>query len=142
MQLTQKTDFALRGLIYLHLNSERLVSIKEISEAYNISYHHLVKALQELIQKGYIISKLGKGGGLQLNEGTANMSIGDIVRITENHFNIFECFDAEHSKCIITSKCMLKGLMNKAKNAFLDVLDSKTLADIAVNKSQLEELLN
>lgn len=142
MQLTQKTDFALRGLIYLHLNSDRLVSIKEISEAYDISYHHMVKALQDLIQKGYIESKLGKGGGLQLNKEASDISIGEIVRITENHFNIFECFDVEHSKCVITSRCMLKGLMNKAKKAFLEVLDSKTLADVAVNGKQLEEILN
>jgi len=141
LQLTQKTDFALRALIYLNLNSHRLVSIKEIADAYDISYHHLVKALQELIQKGYIESKLGKGGGLHLKKNPAEINIGEVVRLTENHLNIFECFDNNSQKCVITSKCALKGLMKKARSAFLEVLDSKTLADMSSNSQQLTELL-
>lgn len=142
MQLTQKTDFALRALIYLILHPDRPVPIKEISESYHISYHHLVKALQELIQSGHIESKLGKGGGLKLKKDPTEITIGEVVRITENHFNIFECFKEENVNCIISPKCQLKGLMGQAKKAFLDVLDSKTLADVSTNGEEVKALFD
>jgi len=142
LQLTQKTDFALRALVYLVLNPDHHVSIKEISESYQISYHHLVKALQELIQQGIIESRLGKGGGLKLKRSPSDVTIGEIVRITENHFNIFECFKEDNSNCIISPKCQLKGLMGQAQKAFLAVLDKKTLADVSSNGDQLQQLFN
>ncbi|NHN82967.1 hypothetical protein GOB88_16335 [Acetobacter lovaniensis] len=45
MKLTLQTDYALRALIYLGVRTERLCSIREISEAYGISEAHLIRCL-------------------------------------------------------------------------------------------------
>ena len=43
MQLTRYTDYSLRVLIYLSVNSDRKITIKEISSSFKISKNHLVK---------------------------------------------------------------------------------------------------
>ena len=44
MQLTQFSDYSLRLLLYLAAHPDRLVPIDEVSRAYGVSHHHLVKS--------------------------------------------------------------------------------------------------
>ena len=49
MRLTNYTDYSLRVLIYLALKKEdKLSTIKEIAETYQISKNHLMKIIHEL----------------------------------------------------------------------------------------------
>jgi Rrf2 family nitric oxide-sensitive transcriptional repressor len=43
--------------------------------------------------------------------------------------------------CKIVSVCVLKGVLNKALLAFLEVLDQHTLAELVAPKAKLAELL-
>ena len=52
MNLTKFSDYSLRMLLYLALHPGRPVPIAEISRAYNVSPHVLVKASQLLIDHG------------------------------------------------------------------------------------------
>jgi Rrf2 family nitric oxide-sensitive transcriptional repressor len=52
MHITQHTDYALRVLIYLASNEQRLVTIQEISERFEISRSHLMKVVNQLIRNG------------------------------------------------------------------------------------------
>ena len=51
MKLTRFTDYSLRVLIYLGLKDDGRVTIKEISDAYNISRNHLMKVVSLLTRK-------------------------------------------------------------------------------------------
>ena len=48
MQLTVHADYALRVLLYLGSHPDRVISTQEISKAYGISKHHLVRVVQRL----------------------------------------------------------------------------------------------
>jgi Rrf2 family nitric oxide-sensitive transcriptional repressor len=56
MRLTTFTDYALRVLIYLAVSDDRQPTIREIAQRYDISRNHLMKVVQELSQKGYLIA--------------------------------------------------------------------------------------
>ena len=62
MKLTRFTDYSLRVLIYLGLKDDGRVTIKEISEAYNISRNHLMKVVSLLTRMGYLDARRGPGG--------------------------------------------------------------------------------
>jgi len=63
------------------------------------------------------------------------INIGTIIRQTEPHMNLLECFDQENDKCIISPSCSLKRTLYQARKAFMEVLDQHTLADSLGPKS-------
>lgn len=131
MQLTAHTDYALRVLIYLSLHTDRLVTIGELAEFFNISKNHLVKVVHNLGLKGFVKTVRGKGGGICLSRHPEQINVGSVVREIENHFQIAECFNPEkQGVCAIQSQCGLTGLLNNATERFLQVLDEAVLADI------------
>jgi Rrf2 family transcriptional regulator, nitric oxide-sensitive transcriptional repressor len=129
MQLTQYTDYSLRVLIYLSLQPARVSTISEIADFYGISRNHLVKVVHRLGMLGYIETIRGKHGGMRLARPAAEISVGEVARHTEPNFDIAECFDREANQCSITPVCRLKKILLQARTAFLETLDSYTIAD-------------
>lgn len=136
MQLTQHTDYAFRVLLYTLAHPERLVTITEISTFYDISRSHLAKVVANLTQQGYLIGVRGKKGGLKLGKAPAEINLGVLVKEFEPLL-IAECF-GENNQCVISPACKLKGVLYKAKKAFIDTLHAYTLADIALTSDQLQ----
>ena len=130
MQLTLHADYSLRVLLYLAENPERLVSTEEISEAYGISRHHLVRVVQTLHEHSFVKVSAGRNGGAMLARTPAEINIGQVVRKTEPNFRVVECFDLEANTCPIVAVCKLRGVLADALEAFFNVLDAYTLADL------------
>jgi len=131
MQLTLFSDYSLRILLYLTANHGRRVALPEISAAYGVSHHHLVKVVQGLVDHGWVESVRGRGGGLSLALAPSDINIGAVVRLTEPHMNLVECFDAQNNTCPIDPVCGLKGALLRAREAFLKELERYTLAEFA-----------
>ncbi|NQD37900.1 Rrf2 family transcriptional regulator [Permianibacter sp. IMCC34836] len=128
MRITQYTDYALRVLIYLGLQPDRLATIGEIAERYAISRSHLMKVVNQLVQEGFVEGVRGKGGGIRLALPAGEIRVGDVVRKIEPDLILVECF-GPGNHCVITPACDLKRALYEALQAFLKVLDSYTLAD-------------
>lgn len=129
MQLTQYTDYSYRVLIFLAQKRSGLSTVTEIAEFYGISRNHLVKVIHNLASKGFVSTTRGRHGGMTLSRAPSEINLGDVARQTEPNFNIAECFDIEHNRCVITPTCALKNMLNQARKAFLDTLSQYTLAD-------------
>jgi Rrf2 family nitric oxide-sensitive transcriptional repressor len=142
MHITRYTDYSLRVLLYVALNGEKLCTIRQIAESYNISKNHLMKVVQELNNKGYLIALRGKNGGLRLSGKPEDIRIGTVVRDIEQGLVLVECF-GDNNSCIITPSCQLKQVLSEALNAFFLVLDEYTLADLmsAGRQPELIQLL-
>jgi Rrf2 family transcriptional regulator, nitric oxide-sensitive transcriptional repressor len=130
MHLTKYTDFALRTLLILAARGESVVTIDEVSEAFNINRHHLGKVVQKLVECGYVVAKRGPGGGMVLAKEPRLISLAGVVRDFEPHMDLLECFTPETSTCPVTHACALKGVLGKARSAFFDVLMDYNLADV------------
>ncbi|GGA98164.1 Rrf2 family transcriptional regulator [Macrococcus hajekii] len=130
MKLTLYSDYSLRVLMYLSSQTE-LTQIDEIAKFYNISKNHLTKVVHNLALDGYIQSVRGRGGGIRLNKAPEDINIGALIRKTEEHFNLVECFNPETNTCPIMGKCGLQSVLGQALFAYLNVLDQYTLKDIA-----------
>jgi len=137
MHLTQFSDYSLRIVLYLSCHPDRLVSVEEVGQAYGISRHHLVKVVQTLTDLEVIESQRGRGGGMRLAKAPSEINVGWLIRQTEPHFNLVECFDAETNTCPIAPACGLKGALRRAEQAFLGVLDSYNLDQFQARRSAL-----
>ncbi|HWO99133.1 MAG TPA: Rrf2 family transcriptional regulator [Methylococcus sp.] len=132
MQLTQFTDYSLRVLIYLaRMPKDGLATVPEIAEYYRISRNHLVKVVHNLSSQGFVTTTRGKGGGIRLARSPDRIGIGEVVRRTEPHMNLVECFDVKANRCGIIRGCFLKAILYEARREFLVTLDRYTLADAA-----------
>ena len=141
MKLTGFTDFSLRVLIYLAVDTTRGATIVEIADSFGISENHLVKVVHFLGRQGWIDTVRGKGGGIQLAMPPEQVSVGDVVRDTEGAVMAAECFSEGGGHCVISECCRLKDVLGEAVKAFYIVLDSYTLADLARNRQTLGRVL-
>ncbi|MFK7795265.1 MAG: Rrf2 family transcriptional regulator [Gammaproteobacteria bacterium] len=138
MRLTKYSDFALRTLIYL-ASADRRCTIDEIAQSYAIPKNHLVKVVNQLATLGFIQSIRGKGGGLEMVCEPAAINLGEVVRATEQSFDLVECFSTEN-QCVLTPSCKLATIFTRALDQFLSVLDDYTLEDLLTPKVRV--LLN
>lgn len=136
MRLTRYTDYSLRTLIYLGLHEPQQSSIAEIARAYGISESHLTKVVHQMGRSGFIQTSRGRGGGLRLGKPAAEITVGAVVRETEEDLALVECFAG--GSCAISAPCRLRRVLGEALAAFLAVLDHYTLADLIEESSGAE----
>jgi Rrf2 family transcriptional regulator, nitric oxide-sensitive transcriptional repressor len=129
MRLTSFTDFALRLLMYAAAHEDRLITIEEASDVYDISRAHLMKITNTLTRAGFLKAVRGRSGGLMLAKPPHKILLGEVVRVTEPDFALVECF-AAGNRCLITRSCRLRGILHEGLDAFNAVLDKYTLADL------------
>jgi Rrf2 family nitric oxide-sensitive transcriptional repressor len=141
VHLTQFSDYSLRLAIYLACHPGRVVSVEEVSRAFGISRHHLVKVVQVLTHLGVVEAQRGRGGGMRLAKDPSEINVGWLIRRTEPHLDLVECFDAAANTCPIAPACGLKGALLRAQQAFLGVLDEYTLDRFLARRSDLVTLL-
>lgn len=140
MHLTHYTNYALRVLMYLDA-TEKPARIVDIAHDHKISRNHLIKIVHQLARHGYLIATRGRGGGITLARPAEKITVGEIVRLTEDHMNLVECFGSVDSNCKLKSICRLRCLFGKALRAFNDELDRTTIADISRNKIEIKDAL-
>lgn len=131
MKLTRYTDFSLRVLMHLAAQPERLSSISGIARSYGISHNHLMKVVHDLRKQGYVAAVRGRSGGIRLGRPASEINVGEIVRHTEEGFDLVDC-----GSCIIAPACGLTGVLGEALGAFMRVLDGYTLADLVADRSE------
>jgi Rrf2 family nitric oxide-sensitive transcriptional repressor len=139
MQLTRYTDYSLRVLIFASLkDKDQRITISDIAEHFQISRNHLLKVVHHLSKLGLLHTTRGKGGGIELGRPIEQINIGEVVRQMESNLDIIDC---NEPPCPIQPACRLKGILQEASQAFLNVLDQYTLADLLQSPEQLKPLL-
>ncbi|RQS06821.1 Rrf2 family transcriptional regulator [Burkholderia sp. Bp9002] len=143
MRLTDYTDYSLRVMLYLAVRGEGLATIQEISDAYGISKNHLMKVVQRLGELGWVDTVRGRNGGLRLFPESTRLTVGQVVRETENDFALVGCFAGGEAPraCVIEPQCRLKGVLAAARDAFFAELDRHTLGELAQPAAPLATLL-
>ncbi|MDR9468192.1 Rrf2 family transcriptional regulator [Marinospirillum sp.] len=139
MQLTRQTDYAIRVMMFLGIQQDdRLVTISDIAQHFDISRNHLMKIVHKLGQMEYIQTVRGKYGGLRLERNTGSVNLGVLVRDFETTLEVVDC---QKLTCPIAGACDLKPVMQKAQDAFLAVLKEYTLQDLLSNPADMRTLL-
>ncbi len=140
MRLTFSTDYALRLLMLVGLETARLVTIEEVADRFGISKNHLMKVAHQLGQRGYLETVRGRNGGLRLGKAPDQIVVGEVVRKMEPDFAVVEC-ESPAGYCRIAPCCTLRSAMREAVQAFLAKLDQYTLEELLRPKSKMRQLL-
>lgn len=141
MRLTKQTNYAVRMMMYCAANGDKLSRIPDIARAYNVSELFLFKILQPLTKAGLIETVRGRNGGIRLGRAATDISLVDIVKVTEDSFSMAECFDGGPIDCPLIDACGLNAALNRALKAFFDVLAEYSIDDLVRSKPQIGSLL-
>lgn len=141
MTLSVYSDYALRVLMHAALRAPESVTIDDVSDAYGISRHHVSKIVHELALKGFLATRRGIGGGFTLAQKANDISVGQILRLTETDENVINCMSRKNEPCAIFPACRLRGALAEATQAFFAVLDEYSLDDLTKRNKGMKDLL-
>lgn len=132
--LSKKTKYAFKALIHLSENYARgPVLISEISMKKNIPLKFLENILLELRKAGVLESKKGKGGGYYFAVDPKDVSLAKVMRLLDGPIALLPCVSLNfYQKCEDCDEqvCGLNRMMIQVRDATLQVLEHKTLADL------------
>lgn len=141
MHLTAFTNYALRTLMFAALRQGSLSQVDELAQAHHIARTHVVKCVHQLGRWGFLENVRGRGGGFRLARPADTISVGEVVRLTEDGLALVECFDPGSNSCPLCGACDLSRGIQNALAAFMAVLDGLTIADIVKNRVELLDRL-
>ncbi|MFO1147992.1 MAG: Rrf2 family transcriptional regulator [Alsobacter sp.] len=141
MRLTAFTNYALRTLMFAALRGGALSQADEVAQAHRIPRTHVVKCVHQLGRWGLLDNVRGRGGGFRLARPAAEITVGEVVRLTEDSLVLVECFDPATNTCPLCGACDLSRGIQSAFAAFMAVLDGMTIADITRERSPLLQRL-
>lgn len=141
MRLTRQTNYAMRILMYCAANEGRLSRVPEIAAAYTVSELFLFKILQPLVEAKLVETVRGRNGGVRLAKPADQISLFDVVRVTEESFAMAECFETDAAECPLVDSCGLNSALREALNAFFAVLARYTIADLVAARPNMRDLL-
>jgi Rrf2 family iron-responsive transcriptional regulator len=141
MRLTKQTNYAIRVLMYCATNRGELSRVGEIAAAYSVPELFLFKILQPLVEHGMLETVRGRKGGIRLAKPAAEITLFDVVRVTEDNFTMAECFSDDASDCPLIDSCALNAALRKALGAFFEVLEGYTIEDLVRDRPDMRALL-
>jgi len=132
MNVSTKSEYGLRALIYLASNGERgAISAREIAEKWSVPIKYLEQILKALKESAIVTSQLGIGGGYRLARPATLITAGEVVRILDGRLSPMGCVSSyDYEPCEFESGCGLKTLWARARAALVGVLDQTTIADL------------
>ena len=138
MNVSTKSEYGLRALIYLASNSGReAVPAREIAERWNVPVKYLEQILKTLKESGLVSSQMGAVGGYRLTRPATLITAGEVIRTLDGRLAPMGCVSSyDYEPCEFEPSCGLKTLWARARAALVGVLDQTTIADLCTPANQ------
>ena len=131
MKISTKGRYALRLMLDLATyDVGKPVSLKDIARRQDISEKYLEQIIAVLNKGGLVRSVRGAGGGYRINRAPADISVGDILRLTEGDLAPVECVGGNSAACDRSGMCVTIRVWQKLDEAINSVVDSISVADL------------
>lgn len=143
MNLTVRTDLALRMLLVLAAHPGAEIPTSQMASDFDVSLFHMQKIGKDLAKLGWVVGSRGRHGGLRLACEPSSLRLDDVVRALEPAFALVACFEDDahvephRPACRLDGTCRLRSTLEEALGAFFAVLAQQTIADLARDPTPL-----
>jgi Rrf2 family protein len=132
--LSQRTRYAIRALLHLaDRHGKGPVQLGEIAAAQNIPPKFLTVILSEMGRAGLVETLRGKDGGYWLAKRPAEISYGDVIRLTRGSLALVPCASRlayePCRNCVTQEQCRIHWVMLKVRDETARILDTVRLSD-------------
>lgn len=132
LELTRRTDYAVRAMLALTRHSGETLSSTDIAATTGIPVRFVTQVMSHLVRAGLVQAVIGRLGGYRLAQPSEAISILAIVQAAEG--------DTRRQQCALTGApcqpgltCAAHPVLASAKEAFLAQLAQASLADVAAS---------
>ena len=131
MFFSRKEDYGVLLMKELAQNykNHQWLSLREISEKYNLPLPFLKQLARKLKKSDLLLSKEGKHGGYKLSRDPKKISIGDVIRALSGPVGFTYCLTENRTlNCDKENKCPSRSTLKRVGEEFILKLDSIKLA--------------
>jgi Rrf2 family protein len=121
--------------------NDGFIALKEIAERQNISKQYLEQIIAIINNSNILRANRGKLGGYMLAKEPSEITVGQVLRITEGNLSAITCLEDKVNKCEMAETCKTLYMWKELNEVISDYLDSVTLQDI-LNKYQEQQIDN
>lgn len=140
--LTMKAKYALRALCALADARGGRLQARQIAIAADVPEKFLESILVELRKAGILVSKRGAQGGHALARPPQEISVGQIIRTLDGPIAPIRCASVTAYRactdCPDPQACALRMLMGDVRDAMAEVIDNRSLQQLALETRRLE----
>ena len=131
MLISTRGRYALRVLIDMaEHQADGVIPLKEVAKRQEISEKYLEAILKTLVKNGVITGTRGKGGGYRFNRPAEQVTVGEILRMTEESLASVSCLEKGAAACARASHCRTLPLWEGLDRVIQEYLDQYTIADL------------
>ena len=128
MLITRRSDYAMR--ICRVLRDGKVHNVREICDKEEIPRAFAYKILRELEMADLVKSERGNQGGYYLNRSLSELTIYDVVSITEGDLAILHCMKEECNRNPESMPCRVHKEIERIQNLLVKEMKKKTIAEI------------
>ena len=138
LQLTKRTDYAIRACLHLAAEDRCPISGRLIAERMGIPGRFLPQVMADLIRAGIVGAVSGKNGGYCLRRDATAVSLLQLVEAVEGPGSYEGCATGSgpHGE---EPGCLLHSAWAEARAAFVDVLARTSIAQLAAPQGAAPE---
>ena len=137
MQISRKSDYALRAMVYVAAwEDDKICSINEISEAEQVPREYLAKILKELSLQGFLRSYKGINGGYRVARPREGITFLNIIEAMQGKIAVNDCIrhTAADGTCGRKRECAMHDFWKAEQKRVTDSLGSVILANLDYDK--------
>lgn len=141
MKFSQSSKYAILTLVRLAAAGGGPVTVRDLAADGSIPEPYLAKLVPPLVRAELLFSTRGRGGGISLARPAEEVSLADIIRVTEGNAALQEC-PFEPDPCPGKPDCPLSSVWDPFREKVVRFLEQTTLAALAarVNKRSTRRL--
>lgn len=128
MLITRRSDYAMR--VFRVLKDGKIHNVREICEKEDIPKAFAYKILRELELAELVKSERGNKGGYLLNGNLDEITLYDVISITEGDLAILHCMKDECIRNPEGMPCKVHKEIERIQNILIDELKKKPISEI------------
>lgn len=128
MLITRRSDYAMR--ICRVLQDGKVHNVREICQKEDIPRAFAYKILRELEMADLVKSERGNRGGYYLNKPLKELTLYDVVNVTEGDLAILHCMKEECERNISDMPCKVHKEIERIQKVLIEELKKKSIEEI------------
>lgn len=133
MEISRRTDYAIRLVVAMLQNDGNPLSVREAAEIQDVPYSFARGIQHDLVNKGVVKTTRGAHGGMVLSVDPETYTLAELVETVQGPISLAVC-QSEDGWCPRDTTCVFHKVWDGASAVLQEYLSSVTIKDLLSGK--------